>query len=64
VLVLRGLLDLERGAPADSERRLQESLALSRSAMDSETYDSGRPPAEAYLRRVRAGRTLANRGGT
>jgi len=56
VLALRGLLDLERGAPTDGERRLAESLSLSRSAMLAGAGCPSRPLVLAYLKRVRAGR--------
>ena len=56
VLVLRAMLALERGTPADGLRRLEESIALSGSAKEAGVDCPGRPLAQAYLERIRAGR--------
>jgi hypothetical protein len=56
VLALRGLLDLERGGRPDGERSLEESLALSRSAMLLNADAPSRPLVLAYLKRVRDAR--------
>ena len=56
VLTLTALLDLERGAPADAAQRLKESVALSRAVRDEGGDVPGAALAEAYLRRMTAGR--------
>jgi tetratricopeptide (TPR) repeat protein len=53
VLVLRAMLALERGASADGERRLEESIAVSQPARELGADCPGRPLALAYIVRVR-----------
>jgi hypothetical protein len=50
LLTLRGMLDLERGAPADGRRRLQEGVDLLRSSEEPGPAAVSAPLAEAYLK--------------
>ncbi len=56
LLTLRGLLDLERSAPEDARRRLQEGLDLSRPVKDAGGDVPGAALAGQYRKRFDAGR--------
>ena len=55
LLTLRGLLDLERGAPEDARRRLQESIDLSGPVKDAGGDVPGAALAGQYRKRFDAG---------
>ena len=56
LLTLRGLLDLEREAPADAGKLLDEALALSRSVRADGGDSAGAALAEAYRKSLAIGR--------